>query len=688
MTQANYMRRRDFMRHSSALAGGVALAPVMAQESNVVLDFRGTLPQGVQFRRNGPATFVAADGVLRTAQVNEPRFPGEDGKPLGLLIEGEASNFLINASRPGARGWSPGSGPIAAVSAGDTAPDRSTGVYRIQRPPPAANSIYDAVIDNAPWAEYATASVWLRSTSGTGKWRLRLRDFATYNGVATVVEVGPSWRRYRLSFAWQHKDTGPKRFSVLYNEVLQTPAAPPPIYVLNRVNPYERVATPLTVDNVLMWGAQYELSNDASTFIPTTDAAAQRKADEVTFSAAVINAASGSLTFILPQGGRRGGVILDAAGDHGGIRLAYSNSGWITARLGGLDLSGFGDATNNHVVRLEWNKDGVQILTGDRVAVLTRQAAQRRVPAALKLGSTVRLGMTQEGTRPLGRVIASLTVSTVTSPIGNVALPTIVPGSYVQSFRDDFDDTDLTRINENAAGGRPGAPAWRSRYRQARKEVINKEKQIYMDPQFAGTASAPLGVQPFSIQGGVLRIRADKADAGRVSPHIWNYRYTSGCISTELTHWQTYGYIEMRARLPRGKGFWPAFWLLPKRNAWPPEIDVLEASGARPYGVHCGVLEKPRTAKTPAGVWVDQFIDTSDGFHTYSVDWTANNIIFFVDGTKTFEYGPHTIHEDMYLLVNLALGSHDPNWIPDPDDTTPFPGLMEIDYVHAYRRTA
>ena len=678
--------RRSFIQQSGAVAGSFAFAPALAQTADVVLDFRGTLPAGAQFRRNGTATIVASDGTLRSVQDNVPRFAEEDGKPLGLLIEGETTNFLVNASRPDARGWNPGAVPIAGAAPNVTAPDGTTGVYRIQRAAPATNSIYDAVIANAPWAEYATASVWLRTTSGPGKWRLRLRDFTTYNGVATVVEVGPSWRRYVLSYAWQIRDTGAKRFSVLYNEILQ-PGGIPPIFALSRVNPYEPIATPLSLDNVLMWGAQFEIGNDASTFIPTGEGPSTRKADEVTFPTDGVNAGGGSLTVELPHGGRRGGVILDAAGDRGGIRLAYSNSGWIAARVGGLELSSFGDVTRHRIVRLEWSKEGAQILTGDRLSALTRQAAQRRAPT-LNPGRTFRLGMTQEGSRPLGRVVARVTFSKIAGSVGQVSLPLIAPASYVQSFRDDFEDADLSRINENASGGRAGAPAWRSRYRQGRQAVINKEKQIYMDPLFAGTAGSALGVQPFSIQDGILRIRADKADPVRVSPYIGNYRYTSGCISSESTHWQTYGYFEMRARLPRGKGYWPAFWLLPKRAAWPPEIDILEASGARPYGVHCGVLEKPRKAKTPEGVWIDQFIDTSDGFHTYAVDWTADNIIFFIDGTKTFEYGAHNIHEDMFMLINLALGSHDPNWIPDPDDSTPFPGFMEIDYVHAYRRGA
>lgn len=677
--------RRDFMRYSGAIAGGMALVPAPVQAAEVVLDFRGSIPAGVRFSRNGPATYSGDDGVLRYVEAEVPRFPKGRGKPLGLLIEGQATNYLPNGSRPDKNGWSPGAGPVGALVSDVNAPDGNPGVFRLFREKPATNHLYDAIAGNAPWTDYATASVWLRSTGDSGKWRLRLRDFKTYNGASTVIEVGPSWRRYVLGFAWQGGDTGIKRFSVLDNEPVR-PARTPPIHALNRVNPYEKISTPLSLDSVLMWGAQYEIGNDAGTFIPTHDAPAIRKADHVSFPSTALNATEGAVTVVLPEGGRRGGVIIDSAGEHGGLRLGYSNSGWVTAMVGPLALSGFGDVTQDRIVRLEWSSAGAQVLTGNRMSALIRRTAERRTLGALKFGEEVRLGMTQDGTQALGRVFATLTISPVANAIETVELPTLVPATYVPSFRDDFDDEDVGRINENAAGGRQDAPAWRSRYRQSRQDVINKEKQIYMDPQFSGTAGAPLGVQPFSIRDGVLRIRADKADPARVSRHIWNYRYTSGCISSELTHWQTYGYFEIRARLPRGKGFWPAFWLLPKRDVWPPEIDILEGSGIRPYGVHHGVIEKPRRASTPGGLWIDQFIDVSDGFHRYAMDWTRENIIFYVDGIKTFEYGPHSIHEDMYMMVNLALGSRDSSWIPDPDDTTPFPGLLEVDYVHVYRK--
>jgi beta-glucanase (GH16 family) len=249
-------------------------------------------------------------------------------------------------------------------------------------------------------------------------------------------------------------------------------------------------------------------------------------------------------------------------------------------------------------------------------------------------------------------------------------------------FGDDFDNPDLSRFNENAIGGKPGAPAWRSRYRHDRFTVINQEKQIYMDPAFHGKAPTPLGIQPFSIRNGILTIAAERADPVKVSPYILNFKYTSGCITSELTHVQTYGYFEMRAKLPLGKGFFPAFWLLPKRDVWPPEIDIFEASGARPHAVHLGVLAGPHRT---ADHWVEDVIAIGDGFHVYALEWTKEQLTWTLDGKPVWQQ-PNEIHEDMYILANLALGNRDPKFIPDPDDSTPFPGKFEIDYIRAYQR--
>lgn len=688
MEKKDGLSRRAFLQSSGALVGSCLLGAAGSVQAATLLemDFRGSLPYGVSFRRSSGAS-VADDGRVRFVPVDVPRFPLRQGAPQGLLIEGEASNLIKYASRPADSGWSRGGG-VNVTAAAELDPDGRLGVFRISRPDPTSGSRCEAVVPNPVGAEFGSASVWLRSTTGTGKWRLRLLDFSTYNGVSAVVEVGPEWRRYSLLFYQQARDTGSKRFSVLWNEPFG-PAPAPAIYVLKPPTTYEPARTPLTLRNVLMWGAQYETASEPSSFIATAGAVASRAADVITFSTAVLNTATtGRLTIVLPDGGRRGGVIIDAPGSGGGLRLSYSNSGWIVARIGNMELAGFGDVSGDPVVQLEWSWAGVQLFTGASPLSLTLRAAAKGNPLPLNCGPVARLGMTLEGKLPLNRVLAQLTLGSDISAMGEVMLPTFIPPLYSLAFSDDFNDPDVSRINENASGGRLGAPAWRSRYRHERHTVINQEKQIYMDPRFAGTAGQPLGVQPFSIVNGVLRIRAERADPVTVSPFIWNYAYTSGCITTELTHWQTYGYFEIRARLPRGKGFWPAFWLLPKRIVWPPEIDVLEASGTRPYGIHHGAIEKPRSAATAPSAWIDHIVDTSDGFHIYGMEWTRDNIVFFIDGTKSFEYGPHAIHENMYLLANLALGSHDPNWIPNPDQTTPFPGLFEIDYIRAYRRAS
>ncbi|PKO33209.1 MAG: hypothetical protein CVU34_14360 [Betaproteobacteria bacterium HGW-Betaproteobacteria-7] len=682
------LSRRNFLQGSGVLLGGCLLTPatVWAATPTLAFDFRGGLPPGVSYQRASPASL--ADGVqLRILPVDAPRFPRRSGAPLGLLIEGAASNLIVNASRPDGPGWAVGGG-VTVTAANEPAPDGSRTAFRLGRPEPKSGSLGEATVTHVDTGDFASASVWLRSLAGSGTWRLRLLDFATFNNANAVVEVGPEWRRYSLTLNLQARDTGVKRFAVLWNEPFAALTAAPAIYALKPATPYLPGRTPLTLGSVLVWGAQYEAGNEASSFIATSGQVGQRAADEVTFPAAPLNATAGRLTVVLPDGGRRGGVILDAAGDAGGLRLEYSNSGWLVGRVGRVTVAGFTDVTADPVVRLEWSAAGVQLFSGATTTSLVRRAALSANPLPITGGVRARLGMLTDGQRPLGRVVAQLTLDGEVAAVARVPLPSFVPTGYRLVFGDDFDDPDLGRINENATGGRPGAPAWRSRYRHERRTAINQEKQIYMDPRFTGSTKQPLGVQPFAIAGGSLQIRAERADPEKLSPYIWNRAYTSGCITSELTHWQTYGYFEMRARLPRGKGFWPAFWLLPKRATWPPEIDVFEASGTRPYAIKHGAIERPRVATSAAGMWIDGIIDSSDGFHIYGLEWTRDNIVFFIDGSKSFEYGPHGIHEDMYLLANLALGSHDPNWIPNPDQTTPFPGLYEIDYIRAYQRGA
>ncbi|WP_310541739.1 glycoside hydrolase family 16 protein [Phenylobacterium sp.] len=257
-----------------------------------------------------------------------------------------------------------------------------------------------------------------------------------------------------------------------------------------------------------------------------------------------------------------------------------------------------------------------------------------------------------------------------------------------------FDDFDSFRPWSGGSG------VWRTTFRDGQAEddydlrtlKWNKELQLYVDPGMrahpgehntvsdqANGASAlagrPLGLNPFSVRGGALHITTDRTPA-RLQDQIGGFKYTSGLITTQPTFSQTYGYFEMRALLPAGKGIWPAFWLLPSDFDWPPEIDVMESVGD-PAKVF--VTSHSKAAKS-TGTEVSV---TPGEFHTYAVSWDRELLIWYVDGREVRRQPtPIDMHKPMYLLANTAIGG---DWAGAPDTTTPFPAHFVIDYIRAYR---
>lgn len=678
------LSRRGALRLAAAVAGGLAVRPLWALvEPSWSLDLRAELPEWVSFRRASGASLADADGRIAVVGPSVPRRPlGRDGRPLGLLIEGKTVNLLPDAAAGGfVDAWRTTRQTAIEPAAGLPAPGRAGSVFRVHRPAPKPGCEAACEMPGSESLCGCVASVWLRSVSGRGGWPIGVIDAARGSRVRAVVALGEGWRRVWLPLWPQDGHRGVKRFAVLLNTPTPVSGRPLPI---NWGVDNDGEALPM-LGEALVWGAQAEAGLDASSWVPLGQAS--READELSFEAARLSGAEGCLTFRLPEGGLRGATLIDVPGP-GGLRLGYSRSGALEARVGAVELRSPASDLASKVVGLEWSRSGLRLLTADPADRLAERAATRKVPPALAPEGRARLGADDDGGRPLNRVLARVDYRPGKSRVAGTKTAAVsfsIP-RHTLAFADDFDDADLDRINEQATGGSERAPAWRSRYRHGRAQAINGEKQIYVDPAFAGTGSEPLGLQPFSIAGGVLSIRALPLDAGR-SERLWGIRYASGCITSELTHWQTYGYFELRARLPAGRGFWPAFWLLPKRVAWPPEIDILEGSGARPFGVHCGVIEKPRGVPGGGrGQWIDGLIDTTDGFHVYALEWRPDDLLFFVDGRQVFRHGAHGIHEDLYLLVNLALGSKDPNWIPDPDASTDFSQALQVDYVRAYRR--
>ncbi|HJS54927.1 MAG TPA: glycoside hydrolase family 16 protein [Chitinophagaceae bacterium] len=192
-----------------------------------------------------------------------------------------------------------------------------------------------------------------------------------------------------------------------------------------------------------------------------------------------------------------------------------------------------------------------------------------------------------------------------------------------------------------------------------------------------------------SVTGGILRIAARKETFG-------GRNYTSSRMITKNKGDWLYGRFEIKAKLPRGRGTWPALWMLPTDwtyGNWPNsgEIDIMEHVGYDQNRVHITVHTKAfnHTLGTQKGN--NTIVGTaSDEFHRYRVDWATYGIRGYIDDQLIFEFMNQGGGSDywpfdnrFHLLMNIAVGG---SWggIQGIDDTI-FPATMEVDYVRVYK---
>jgi beta-glucanase (GH16 family) len=245
-------------------------------------------------------------------------------------------------------------------------------------------------------------------------------------------------------------------------------------------------------------------------------------------------------------------------------------------------------------------------------------------------------------------------------------LPVDAPTGWTMTFHDEFDTLDLSR--------------WQTKYPWNGRSM-NNEMEMYVDPNFTAGGPAPLGLNPFSIQNGILTIRADHVPSN-LTKQLAPRSYTSGLLTSYGSFSQLYGYFEMRAQLPLGRGLWPAFWLLPVDITWPPEIDIFEALMHQPKTLYTTVhMVTPWNPQAQTG-FTTSVSDMTTSFHSYGVLWTPNNIAWYLDQKQIASTPtPPSVQKPMYLLVNLAVGG---TWPGAPDATTKFPANMLIDYIRVY----
>jgi hypothetical protein len=187
---------------------------------------------------------------------------------------------------------------------------------------------------------------------------------------------------------------------------------------------------------------------------------------------------------------------------------------------------------------------------------------------------------------------------------------------------------------------------------------------------------------PFTTMDGSFVIELRKDNDGR-----WRSGLLASVDGSGHGFAQQYGYFEMRAKLPRGPGLWPAFWLdsqIPDTSSDPSvEIDVIEQYGQFPAAYNSTLTVWPKAGggdrqsamhinNVPSGVM-------SSGFHTYGVLVGRSQTIFYFDRNEVWRTPTPAAHRHpLMILVDLGLGG---GW---PTDKSPSPAFMSIDYIRAY----
>ncbi len=230
-------------------------------------------------------------------------------------------------------------------------------------------------------------------------------------------------------------------------------------------------------------------------------------------------------------------------------------------------------------------------------------------------------------------------------------LPTPLDSSWHLTWADEFNGSSLNTTNwtPNLWGGVANAG--------------NNEQQIY----------TPAAV---TSSNGLLHLQATQQS-------LDGYSYTSGVINSYGKFAPQYGYFEMRAKLPRGKGFWPAFWLFPESGSGPAEIDTFESLGNQTNTVYMTNHWQSATGASAQSQTAYVGPDFSQDFHTFAVKWTPTELVSYIDGVERARSTQGVPTQPMYLIVNLAVGGH---WPGNPDATTPFPSSFDVDYIRVYQQ--
>lgn len=242
----------------------------------------------------------------------------------------------------------------------------------------------------------------------------------------------------------------------------------------------------------------------------------------------------------------------------------------------------------------------------------------------------------------------------------------VIPEGYTLVWADEFNDPAITQ---------PDPSKWW--YEEWAPGFVNNELQRYVPGSIGSVKTA-------EIKDGILSIIATKAGSEVVSARI---------NTKEL--WQ-YGWFEARLKLPKGKGTWPAFWMMPAEgNNWPMcgEIDIMEEVGVNPNYTSSSVHTKEYNHMIGTQKTAERLTPgAEDEFHVYALEWTADYIKTYVDGKLLFTFmndkagrqETWPFDKPFHPILNLAWGG---SWggMKGVDESA-LPAVYQIDYVRVFQK--
>lgn len=258
------------------------------------------------------------------------------------------------------------------------------------------------------------------------------------------------------------------------------------------------------------------------------------------------------------------------------------------------------------------------------------------------------------------------------------SIPT--PDGYELVWQEEFDGNE---VNQD-----------RWTFENWKKGRVNHELQYYVsDGELGGQRTA-------TVKDGTLSIIAQKYEGNeKFKDEDIKGEVISARMNTNDT-WQ-YGYMEARIKLPKGKGTWPAFWMMPtdRTGGWPKcgEIDIMEEVGYDPDVIVTTIHTKSYNHTIGTQKTATKHVENAEGgWHVYALEWTPDYLQFYVDGEaegflhydndKQGNLDTWPFDKPYYITLNLAWGG---DWGGSKGiDESALPITMEVDYVRVFQKKA